>query len=98
MLLKSPYPEPSPTLGVNVHHFVFHRPEQAAWKDYTLYMDGKTGRKTTFREFVNLVQLGATALGAPVEDGGLGLRNGDGEIVGIISLNSVVSALPVYCD
>jgi len=80
MLLKSPYPDPPPTPGVNVHHFVFHRPEQADWKDYTLYIDAKTSRKTTFCEFVSLVQLGATALGAPVDDGCLGLHNDRGDI------------------
>ena len=98
MLLKSPYPEPLATPGVNIHHLVFHRPEQVDWKDFTLYIDAKTGRKTSFRKFVNLVQLCATALGAPVGEGGLGLQKEDGEIVGIISPNSVVCALTVYFD
>ena len=83
--------------GVNIHHFLFHRPEQVDWKDYTLYIDGKTGRKISFRKFVNLVQLGATALGAPVGKGGLGLHKENGEIVGIISPNSVVCALTAHC-
>jgi hypothetical protein len=98
MLLKSPYPEPPQTSGSNIHHFVFHRPEQGDWPDYTLYIDAKTGRKTSFRQFVSLVQLGATALGAPVEDGGLGLHSEAGEMVGIISpnRNCVVCALTVY--
>jgi hypothetical protein len=76
---------------MNVHHLFFHRPEQAEWKDYTLQIDGETGKRRTFREFVDRLQLGMTALGAPASDGGLGLgTQKDGEMVGIVSPNSMV--------
>jgi hypothetical protein len=68
MYVKSPYPDVPPTPDMNVHHLVFHRPEQAEWKDYTLHIDAETGERRTFREFVNRVQLGMNALGAPVLD------------------------------
>lgn len=91
MYLKSMYPTPPPPPEVNVHNVLFHRPEQASWPDYTLHIDSVTGRKRTFSEFLERVYDGATALGAPVSQGGLGLRGEDGEIVGILSENSLVS-------
>jgi acyl-CoA synthetase (AMP-forming)/AMP-acid ligase II len=66
-------------------------PDQAEWKDYTLYIDVKTGKRHTFREFMERVQYGMTALGAPVVQGGLGFgTREDGEMIGIMSQNSVV--------
>ncbi|KAG0708431.1 hypothetical protein DFH29DRAFT_870960 [Suillus ampliporus] len=68
----------------NIHDFLFNRPEQQDWSDYTLYF---TGQRRSFREFVDRVRDGATALGADVAQGGLGLRPENGEIVGILSEN-----------
>ncbi|KAG6864934.1 hypothetical protein C0991_006285 [Blastosporella zonata] len=88
MYLKSPFPDVPPPREINAHHIFFNRPEQAAWPDYTLHIDAKTGKKRTFRQFKERVQLGATALGAPISAGGLGIRADDGEIIGIMSHNS----------
>jgi hypothetical protein len=91
MYLKSPYPDVPPVPEINVHHLLFHRPDQAEWKDYTLFIDVKTGKRRTFREFVERVQHGMTALGAPVVQGGLGVgTREDGEMIGIMSQNSMV--------
>ncbi|KAF9459208.1 hypothetical protein BDZ94DRAFT_1268837 [Collybia nuda] len=90
MYLKSPYPDVPPIPELNAHHLFFGRPDQAEWpEDFTLHIDVKTGRKRTYREFVQRVRQGATALGTPVSDGGLGLTGGEGEIVGIMSDNSM---------
>ena len=89
MYLKSPYPDVPPMPDMNVHQLCFSRPEQADWKDYTLHISAKTGRRRTYQEFLDRLQLGMTALGAPVAEGGLGLI-GNGEMVGIMSPNSLV--------
>ncbi|KAG6852118.1 hypothetical protein C0991_002977, partial [Blastosporella zonata] len=88
MYLKSPFPDVPAPQEINAHHIFFNRPEQAEWPDYTLHIDAKTGKKRTFRQFKERVQLGATALGGPVADGGLGIRVEHGEIIGIMSHNS----------
>jgi hypothetical protein len=91
MYLKSPYPELPPTPHANVHHLLFHRREHAKWKDFTLHIDAKTEERLTFREFLDHVQLAMTALGVSVEEGGLGLgTQEDGEMIGIMSQNSMV--------
>ncbi|KAJ7734209.1 hypothetical protein B0H14DRAFT_3898833 [Mycena olivaceomarginata] len=49
----------------------------------------KTGRKRTYKHFLKQVELGATALGAKLTHGGLGL-NGDGdEMIGLMGDNSL---------
>jgi hypothetical protein len=90
MYLKSLFPDVPPTPQMNVHHLFFNRPDQAEWKDFTLQIDGETGKRRTFRQFVDRLKLGMTALGAPVAEGGLGLGTQNGEMVGIISPNSLV--------
>lgn len=97
MYLQSMFPEVPSLPEMNAHDIFFNRPEQAAWPDYTLHIDAKTGKKRTFREFKERVKLGATALGAPVSAGGLGLRAEDGEIIGIMSHNSSVRHLHEAC-
>jgi hypothetical protein len=97
MYVKSLYPDVSPMPEQNVHHLFFHRPDQAQWKDYTLLIDPETGTRQTFREFLDRMQLGMTALGASDEDGGLGLGTWkDDEIIGIMSQNSMVCCSRSY--
>ncbi|KAG6845061.1 hypothetical protein H0H87_001123 [Tephrocybe sp. NHM501043] len=93
MYLKSPFPDVPTSPEINAHHIFFNRPEQAEWPDYELHIDAKSGKKRTFRQFKERVQLGATALSAPNADGGLGIRAEEGEIVGIMSHNSSVRHL-----
>ncbi|KAG6917297.1 hypothetical protein DXG01_003138 [Tephrocybe rancida] len=88
MYLKSPFPEVPAYPEINAHHIFFNRPDQADWPDFTLHVDARTGKKRTFRQLKARVQLGATALGAPISDGGLNLRAEDGERIGIMSHNS----------
>jgi len=91
MYLKSPYPDVPPPPEMNVHQLFLNRPDQAEWKDYTLFIDPKTEKRQTFRQFVGRMQLGMTALGAPVAEGGLGLGTWEsGELIGIMSQNSMV--------
>ncbi|KAF5377931.1 hypothetical protein D9615_006730 [Tricholomella constricta] len=92
MYLKSPYPDVPPVPETNAHNVFFNRPEQAAWPDYTAQIDALTGTRRSFRELVERIRLGATALGTPASQGGqVGLRDGGGgdEIVGIMSHNSM---------
>jgi len=91
MFIKSPYPDITHFPEVNVHCALFQRPDQALWpEDFTLHIDARTGKKRTYQEFLERVRLGATALGAQLSEGGLGLRGEDGELVGIIGQNSSV--------
>ncbi|KAF8887154.1 hypothetical protein BD779DRAFT_1672910 [Infundibulicybe gibba] len=97
MYIKSPYPNIPPLPTTNSHDIFFNQPEQAEWPDYTVHIDSATGFKRTRREFNERVRDGATALGAPVSAGGLGLRGGDhGEMIGIMSENAMDYATLVH--
>ncbi len=92
MHLKSPFPQLPPIPDANVHEYMFNTPEVQNLADYTLYIDAVTGRKRSWYDFRDTVYDGATALGAPVSQGGLGLNRDDGDIVGIFSHNCMVRA------
>ncbi|KAG2125809.1 hypothetical protein DEU56DRAFT_974020 [Suillus clintonianus] len=81
MYYKSLFPDLPKIPESNVHHFLLGRPEQRNWPDYTLFVNVATGQRVSFREFVERVRDGATALG------GLGLCPENGELVGILSEN-----------
>lgn len=92
----SPYP-PLPPIpeSLNIFNAFWDRPDQKEWKDHTIYIDAHTGVRRTFREHAEKIRDTATALGAPVANGGLGIAydhevaEGRKEIVGIISENSL---------
>ena len=90
-MYKSPYPDPPPLPDVNAHYLCFKRPDQAEWRDHTFHVDPHTGRKRTYRQFLARIQDLATAMSAPITQGGLGMRAEDGEIVGIMGENCSVS-------
>ena len=69
----------------NYAELALERPEFQALDDYTLQIDGVTGKKRKFREFLGRVADAATALGA----GGLGLTAEQG-FVGLMSENCLV--------
>ncbi|KAG1732677.1 uncharacterized protein EDB91DRAFT_1084707 [Suillus paluster] len=87
MHYKSLFPDLPKVPESNVHHLLFNRPDQKEWPDYTLFVNAATGQQRSFREFIERVRDGATALGADVAHGGLGLRPENGELVGILSEN-----------
>ncbi|KAG1732676.1 uncharacterized protein EDB91DRAFT_1084706 [Suillus paluster] len=87
MYYKSLYPDLPKVPESNAHHLLFNRPDQKEWPDYTLFINVATGQQRSFREFIERVRDGATALGADVAHGGLGLRPENGELVGILSEN-----------
>lgn len=87
MYYKSLFPDLPKVPESNIHHFLFDRPDQQDWPDYTLFVNVATGQRHSFREFIERVRDGATALGADVTQGGLGLRPENGELVGILSEN-----------
>ncbi|KAG1735179.1 hypothetical protein EDB19DRAFT_1110705 [Suillus lakei] len=87
MYYKSLFPDLPKVPESNIHHFIFDRPELQDWPDYTLFVNVATGQRCSFREFLERVRDGATALGADVAQGGLGLRPENGELVGILSEN-----------
>ena len=70
---------------------MFNVPGQDDTPDYTLYIDAVSGRERSYYEFREMVRDGATALGAPVSEGGLGLNALADDIVGIYSYNCMVS-------
>jgi len=92
MYYKSLFPDLPKVPESNIHHFLFDRPDQQDWSDYTLFVNAATGQRRSFREFVERVCDGATALGADVTQGGLGLHPENEELVGILSENC-----PVCC-
>ncbi|KAF8625992.1 hypothetical protein AX17_006716 [Amanita inopinata Kibby_2008] len=87
MYIKSPYPDVPPLPEVNVHHLTFGRPDQAEWPNFTLHIDAKSGRTRGYRRFLERIGYAAIALGAPVDEGGLGLSGENGDIIGIMSEN-----------
>lgn len=90
-IINTLFPKFEINLDCNLHKHVFQRPDQENWPDYTLYIDGATGKKRSFFQFKDRVFDAATALGTPQAQGGLGLSGDDGEIVGILSENCLVS-------
>jgi hypothetical protein len=91
MYLKSPFPAPPTLPEANVHHIFFKRPEQTQWPDFIVHIDVETEERITYRGFTAHIQDLATGLGAPLYQGGMGLRAENGEIVGIMAENSSVS-------
>ena len=91
VLIKSLFDDIPSLPDTNFHHLLFNREDQKAWPDFTVQIDALTGRRRTYREFLARVRDGATALGSPIADGGLGLTGEDSEIVGIMSDNSMAS-------
>ena len=94
MSYKSFFPDPPKVPESNVHHLLLNRPDQKEWPDYTLFVNVITGQRRSFREFVERVRDGATALGADMSQGGLGLRPENEEVVGILSENCLVRCIP----
>jgi hypothetical protein len=90
MYHKSMFPDLPAVPEANVHHLLFNRPDQQVWPDYTLYVNATTGKRWSFRQFVERVRDGATALGTDIDQGGLGISLEKGEIVGILSENCLV--------
>lgn len=85
MYLKSPFESCSEPPIQNYHDFQFGLSNAVATKDYTLFIDAFTNERRTFREFQARVSDAATALAA------LGLEAEKGDVVGILSENSMVS-------
>ncbi|KAG6376896.1 hypothetical protein JVT61DRAFT_924 [Boletus reticuloceps] len=94
MYYKSHYPPLPQIPPQNVHNILFHRPDQADWPDYPLHVDPLTGASRSFRQFLETVRDGATAMGTDLNLGGLGIRAENGEIVGVLSENSMVFLSP----
>lgn len=90
MYLKSPYPDLPEVPDANVYYTHFKRPDQAEWPDFTAFIDATTGQRRRYSEYVKRVEDLATALGMSVSEGGLGLRAGEAELVGIFSENCMV--------
>lgn len=90
MYHKSLYPPLPKIPPQNVHNVLFHRPDQADWPDYPLHINALTGATRSFRQFLETVRDGATAMAGDAELGGLGIRPGNDEIAGILSENSMV--------
>lgn len=90
MYHNSLYPPPPDIPPQNIHNVLFNRPEQAHWPDYTLHIDALTGQTRSFRQFLERVRDGATAMSADVDQGGLGIRPGNNELVGLLTENSMV--------
>ena len=91
MYLKSSYPDVPPQPNVNAHDFFFNKPSQADLPNFTVHIDAETGEKILYYDFLERIRDLATGLGASVDQGGLGIRAEDKEIIGIMGENSSVS-------
>lgn len=84
MHLTSPFdPFPEPPI-MNYHDFQFGLPNAKEGKDYTLFIDAYTNERRSWKEFQKRVADASTALAE------LGLEAEKGDIVGILSENSMV--------
>ena len=92
-MFTSLYPDLPVVPPTNVHNILFRRPEQKNWSNYTLHIDAITGKTRSYREFYEIVIDGATALGSPISEKGLGLNPKGGEMVGIMAENCMVRLL-----
>lgn len=80
MLVKSPFPPLPVTKPQNVFSFCFDKIYNAPSYTFSIY----NGVRQTSKQFCERVQYAATALSSPVEVGGLGLRQEDAEVVGLL--------------
>ncbi|KAI0699126.1 hypothetical protein BC835DRAFT_1405225 [Cytidiella melzeri] len=85
----SKFPSPPPVPNANIYELLFNSPTPTGepTPDHALYIDIVSGRKRTFYEHKELIRDGATALGAPISQGGLGLSAQGGDMIGIYSHN-----------
>ena len=92
MYIKSSFPDQDKVPECNAYEALWNRHKQAGWSDdLILHIDGVSGKKRTYQEFRILAVLAATTLGSPV----LGFRSGNGEMIAIISQNSLVREIQV---
>jgi hypothetical protein len=91
MYLKSLYPDVLSQPNVNAHYFLFNQPGQADWPNFTIHIDVKTGEEVMYYDFLERIRDLATGLGASADQGGLGIRAEDKEMIGIMGENSSVS-------
>ena len=92
MHYKSPYPPLPPIPEKNVHDFIFSSPALTDPADKLLLIDPLVGKGWRKNEFKERVFDCATALVTSVAEGGLGFAP-EGEMVGIMSTNCLVSLL-----
>lgn len=90
MYIKSSFPDQAKVPDCNAYEALWNRQEQGWSDDLVLHIDGIDGRKRTYQEFRTRGVLAATALGNPVSDGSTGFGSESGEMIAIISLNSLV--------
>lgn len=91
MHIKSTHLEVPSLSDANAYYALLRRPDQAEWPNFTFHIDANTGKTRRFREYAERVQYAAMVLGAPVSQGGLGLSAENGDIIGIMSYNCMVS-------
>lgn len=95
-IYKSLYP-PVPLLPTPNHYdFLLHRPDQEAWPDYTVYINGLTGERMRFSAFKTRVDAAAVAIVAQANRGGLAILPGADERIGVLCENCIVRANSVY--
>ncbi|EJD06537.1 acetyl-CoA synthetase-like protein [Fomitiporia mediterranea MF3/22] len=88
--IKSPYPSVPELPPLNVHTLLFERPPgNTIPRDFVVHIDALTGEERTYGQFVERVRDCATALAAPVHQGGLCIRhdNDTTEIIALFSPN-----------
>lgn len=90
-IIKSLYPAVSDSAPTNIFDVCFNREEALAYEDYTMFINGHTGHRTSYYEVKDMIFSLASTLGASPTEGGLGLSREKGHMVGILGRNSLVS-------
>lgn len=80
-----------PLPEVNAHQVLLHGHIASNVPDYPIYVDIESGKKWMRSDMLQRISRLATALVADPKDGGLGLKPGRDEIVGIFTKGRVVS-------
>lgn len=89
--LKALWPELPPLPDrMNIYETIIGQPQHDEWPDFTVHLEEETGKTRTFKELKKDIDNLATTLAGPMASGGLGLKEEDGERIGIMSDNSSV--------
>jgi hypothetical protein len=98
MTYRSPFGPLPESPSINIYNFFFHRPDAPHFPpDQVLQVDALTGLTRTRGEFISRVDACAREMCTPTSEGGMGLADIKGVMVGIFSDNSLVNiSLPYW--
>ena len=90
MIYKCKWGEVPPIPDVNAHNVVLHGPLSTNVPDYRVYVDAESGKEWARSQILDRITRLATALVADPNEGGLGLKPGREEVIGVFTKSRVV--------